>query len=262
MIGKTIDIPTPDGTMDGYAARPDGRGPFPLVVLFMDVWGLREELFATARRVAAQGYYCVVPNLYYRAGKIRYERRNAAGKMVSFDKLPAALQEEMRGHTLALNRQTARTDIAAILDFCRTEPVDDGPAGSVGFCLGGRIAFHAAQEFPERFRANASLHGTWLVSDAADSPHRLAHLMRGEIYCGHGERDRFATPDVLAALTLALGGRSDLVYRFNIHAGAEHGYALPDRDIYDHAAAETDWREIFAMFERQLAHSAPAGPGA
>ncbi|MBI5910934.1 MAG: dienelactone hydrolase family protein [Betaproteobacteria bacterium] len=252
LIGKTIDIPTGDGTMDGYAAHPDGAGRFALVVLFMDIWGLREELFAIARRVAAQGYYCVVPNLYYRKGKLRYERRNAAGKMVSFDTLPAALQEEMRGHTIALNRQTARADIAAILDFCRAEPVDDGAAGSVGLCLGGRFAFHAAQEFPERFRANASLHGTWLVSDAADSPHRLAHLMRGEIYCGYGGDDRFAAPAVLAELARVLGGRGDLVYRFNIHAGAGHGYALPDRDIHDHAAAELDWREIFAMFERQL----------
>lgn len=252
MIGKEIDISTPDGTMDGYAAHPDGGGRFALVVLFMDVWGLREELFAIARRIASRGYYCIVPNLFYRDGKVRYERRNADGKMVSFDTLPLALQEEIRGHAAALNRQTARTDIAAILDFCRGEPVAAGPAGSVGFCMGGRIAVHAAQEFADRFRANASLHGTWLVTEAADSPHRLAHRMRGEFYCGYGERDRFATPDVVAALEHAFAGCADLVYRCNLHAGANHGYALPDRDVYDHAAAEADWREIFAMFDRQL----------
>lgn len=262
MIGKALEIPTPDGTMDGYAAHPDGGGRFPLVVLFMDVWGLREELFAIARRIASHGYYCIVPNLFYREGKVRYERRNAAGKMVSFDTLPAALQEEMRSHVDRLNRQTARTDIAAILDFCRGEPVDDGAAGSVGFCMGGRIALHAGQEFPQRFCANASLHGTWLVTDAPDSPHRLAHLMRGEVYCGYGERDRFATPDVLAALERALSGQADLAYRFNLHAGAGHGYALPDRDLYDDAATEADWREIFAMFNRQLAPSVRADLGA
>jgi carboxymethylenebutenolidase len=262
MIAEAVEIPTPDGTMDGYAAHPDGGGRFALVVLFMDIWGLREELYAIARRVAAHGYYCVVPNLFYREGKVRYERRNAAGKMVSFDTLPAALQEKIRSHAAALNRQTARTDVAAILDFCRGQPVDDGAAGSVGFCMGGRLAFHAAQEFPQRFRATASLHGTWLVTDAAESPHRLAHRMRGEIYCGYGERDRFAAPEILAALELALGGRSDLAYRFNLHAGADHGYALPDRDIYDRAATEADWREIFAMFGRQLVGSARADLGA
>jgi carboxymethylenebutenolidase len=37
-----------------------------------------------------------------------------------------------------------------------------------------------------------------------------------------------------------------------VHPGARHGYALPDRDIHDHQAAERDWTEIFAMFRRQL----------
>jgi carboxymethylenebutenolidase len=252
MIGKAIDIPTPDGTMDGYAAHPGGDGPFPLVVLFMDIWGLREELFAIARRIASHGYYCVVPNLFYREGKIRYERRNADGKMLSFVTLPVALQKEMLSHVERLNRQTARRDIAAILDFCRNEPVNVGAAGSVGFCLGGRLVFHAAQEFPDRFRANASLHGTRLASDAADSPHRMAHVMRGEIYCGFGERDKFASAQTRAALAQAFAACDDVIYRSNLHAGADHGYALPDRDVYDNAAVETDWREIFAMFERQL----------
>ena len=200
---------------------------------------------------------------YYREGKVRYERRNAAGKMLSFDRLPAALQEQMRSHAAALNRQTARTDIAAILDFCRGEPVDGGAAGSVGFCMGGREAPSSPRRsFRSGFAPTPACTARWLVTDAADSPHRLAHLMRGEVYCGYGERDRFATPDVLAALERALGSRADLVYRFNLHAGAGHGYALPDRDIHDHAAAEADWREIFAMFERQLARSAHAGLGA
>jgi carboxymethylenebutenolidase len=260
MIGKAVKIPTPDGTMDGYAAHPAGGAKFALVVLFMDIWGLREELFAIARRVAAHGYYCVVPNLFYREGKIRYERRNAAGKMVSFDTLPAALQKEMLGHARGLNRQMVRSDVAAILDFSRGEPVDGGPAGSVGFCLGGRIAFLAGQEFPQRFRATASLHGTLLVTDAADSPHRLADRMRGEIYCGYAGHDRNATADILAALEQALAGRADLAYRRNLHAGVHHGYALPDRDVHDRAAVETDWREIFAMFDRQLARSTCARP--
>jgi len=255
MIGKAVEIPTPDGTMDGYAAHPDGAGRFALVVLFMDIWGLREELFAIARRVAGHGYYCVVPNLFYREGKIRYERRNADGKMVSYNTLPVALQEEMLGHALALTRQTTRTDTAAILDFCRGEPVIDGTAGSVGFCLGGNKVFLAAQEFPQRFRATASLHGTRLVTDAADSPHRLVHRMRGEVYCGYGERDRFAAPEIRAALEQAFAACADVTYRSNLHAGVDHGYALPDRDVYDGSAAETDWREIFAMFERQLARS-------
>ena len=36
------------------------------------------------------------------------------------------------------------------------------------------------------------------------------------------------------------------------HAGAEHGYALPERDVYDSQAVGRDWEQIFAMFHRQI----------
>ena len=34
--------------------------------------------------------------------------------------------------------------------------------------------------------------------------------------------------------------------------GVEHGYAIPDRDVFDKQAAERDWELIFAMYHRQL----------
>jgi len=252
MNGRPIDIPTADGTMDAYAAWPSEGGPFPLVIMFMDIWGLRDELFALTRKVAAQGYYCVVPNLYYRKGKIRYERRNAQGRMVSFDTLPEDMKAEMLALGRGLTRQMVETDVAAIFDFVRNEPVSGGPAGTVGFCLGGRIAFFAAQAFPDRIRAVSSLHGTLLVTDAPDSVHRLIGRMKGEVYCGHGELDRQSAPDILAALEAAFEGCSDVVYRSSFHRGAHHGYSLPDRDVHDAAATEIDWRETFATFARQL----------
>jgi len=45
---------------------------------------------------------------------------------------------------------------------------------------------------------------------------------------------------------------SPVDYCYEVHPGAEHGYALPDRDIHDKRAANRDWEVIFAMFRRQL----------
>jgi carboxymethylenebutenolidase len=252
MLGKTVDIPTPRGVIDAYAAHPGDRKSS-LVILFMDVWGLREELFGIARRVAAEGYYCLVPNLFYREGRFRFERRNAEGRMVSFNTLPQDIQIDMRARAERLDRQTLRADVASILDFCRGEPVRASEAGSIGFCMGGREAFFAAQEFPERFRATASLHGSRLVTAAADSPHKVAHKMRGEVYCGFAEFDRGATPEIVRQIEQSLQGIAGLTFSARRHHGAHHGYALPDRDVYDHAATEQDWADIFAMLRRQLA---------
>ena len=93
-----------------------------------------------------------------------------------------------------------------------------------------------------------------LVIDREDSPHRLVRRLRGELYCGFAEKDPQATPSIRAALDEAVA-ECPVEYRAVVHAGAEHGYALPDRDIHDKHAANRDWELIFAMFRRQL--SAP-----
>lgn len=252
MKANAVDIVTAAGIMDSYVASPGGQGPFPLVMMFMDIWGLREELFELARKVAAQGYYCVLPNLFYRKGGIRYERRNADGRTVSFDTLPEDLKTEMLALARGLTRQMVETDVQAVFDHVRDKPVSAGPVGTVGFCLGGRIAFFAAQLFPDRIRAVSSLHGTLLVTDAPDSVHRLIGRMKGEVYCGHGEHDRSSAPEIVAALEASFKACDGVTYRSSLHRGAHHGYSMPDRDVHDAAATAIDWRETFAMFERQL----------
>lgn len=69
MQTTTVDVPTSDGVADAYLVRPDGDGPFPAVVVFMDAFGLRPRLAEMAERIAARGYLVLVPNLFYRAGR-------------------------------------------------------------------------------------------------------------------------------------------------------------------------------------------------
>ena len=252
MIEKHVDIATPAGRMDAFVAHPDGP-PCPAVIIFMDIWGLREELYEIARRIARAGYYCVLPNVYYRQGKVRFEYRNEKGKMRSLDRLPLDVQEVVLAPNRALTDAMVVADMRSILDFLAREPVRLGAKGALGYCMGGRHALCVAGHYPDEVRAAASLHGTRLVTDTADSTHRLADRFRGEVYCGFAERDAHAPPATIAALEASLGGRGNVQYRFQVHPGAEHGYALPDRDIHDRTATERDWEQIFAMFGRQLA---------
>src|ERR1700733_3466947 len=62
-------IRTSDGAMPTFVAHPDEGGPFPVVVVYMDALGLREELRGIGRRIAEAGYYVAVPDLYYRFGE-------------------------------------------------------------------------------------------------------------------------------------------------------------------------------------------------
>lgn len=239
--------------MDTFITHPQDGGPFPAVVVFMDVWGLREELFDIARRIATIGYYCLVPNLYYRQGRIRNAIYDDRGRMVSFDRLDPAEQQRILDPLLRLSNDMVVRDAEALTAFVRIgEPARPGPMGSVGYCMGGRFVLSVAGHLPDIFRAGACLHGTSLVSDRSDSPHLLAARMRGELYCGFAQNDPFAAPEVVATLDRLLSAAPDLRYHYETHPGAAHGYALPDRDIYDKRAANRDFELIFAMFRRQL----------
>jgi carboxymethylenebutenolidase len=251
MIEKFVDIETPAGRMDAFVAHPNGA-PRPAVVIFMDAWGLREELFDVARWVADSGYYCVLPNTYYRQGKVRFEYRNARAEMRSMECLPWRVQEAVRAQMRALTDRMVVNDMQSVLDFLAHEPVRPGAKGVLGYCMGGRHALYVAGHYPEEFRATASLHGTNLVTDAADSPHRLADRFRGEMYCGFAEQDPLAPPSMISTLADLLGDRSNVRYHFEVHRGTERGYSLPDRDIYDESATKRDWEKIFAMLARQL----------
>src|SRR4249919_3025077 len=115
MQERIADIATPDGPMDTFITHPESGGPFACVVVFMDIWGLREELFDIARRVATVGYCCVVPNFYHRAGKVRFEFRNAEGRMISFDRLDEEIRAEMQKTFHALSNAMVVSDVRALI---------------------------------------------------------------------------------------------------------------------------------------------------
>src|ERR1041384_4569923 len=69
MNEQTGGIATEGGSMETFVVRPERGGRTPVVLLLMDAPGIREELRDMARRLAMVGYYVLLPNLYYRAGR-------------------------------------------------------------------------------------------------------------------------------------------------------------------------------------------------
>jgi carboxymethylenebutenolidase len=247
-----VVVATPDGPMDTFVTHPEVGGLFPVVVVFMDIWGLREELFDVARRIATVGYYCLVPNFYHRVGKVAFEFRNSDSRMVSFDRLDPDTRGRIETTFKALSNEMVMRDVRALIDFASSDKAArPGAMGGIGYCMGGRHVLCAAGHFPQHFVASASLHGTAMISEREDSPHRMAGEFRGELYCGYGERDRHTPPELVAELARLLQG-SVVEFSYLVHRGAEHGYALPDRDVFDKQAANRDWERIFAMFRRRL----------
>src|SRR6201996_6135234 len=115
MIEQTLDIATKDGAMETFICHPERGGPFPAVMLLMDAPGIREELRDMARRLGTIGYYVLLPNLYYRAG-----RDTIYGPEVL--EQGSAERERMRAVRTKMTIPPVMDDIAALLRFIDSQP--------------------------------------------------------------------------------------------------------------------------------------------
>ena len=242
MIEHHLDIQTADGAMNTFITHPEEGGPHPVVLFYMDAPGKREELHDMARRIATVGYYVVLPNLYYRKTREFVMVRDEEGFKRMF-----AMMEHV---TIDL----VMRDTQAMLDFVDgRKEAKSSALGAVGYCMSGPFVFAAAAHYPERVKCAASLYGVRLATDDADSPHRNAHQVKGELYFGCAETDKYAPKEMIDKLDAHLKSIPGLRARVEWYPGAEHGFAFPQRaGIFHKPSAERHWERLFALFRRNL----------
>jgi carboxymethylenebutenolidase len=225
MTENEIAVETDDGRMRVFLVHPDSGGPFPVALLYMDGVGYREQVKANARRFAADGYFCVAPDLFYRFG------------------------DDVGG----LKPQMVAADTQALLAAIANDPAAAaGPKVCVGYCMGARMALHVAAALPDEFVAAAGIHPGALVTEAPDSPHHDLAGVRGELYFAFAENDRSATAEVVDRFRTELerqGVRGD-VERLS---GTSHGFAMADLPVYDERAADHHFERTLELWRRNLA---------
>jgi carboxymethylenebutenolidase len=198
MIEKDVLVVTKYGRQPAFTACPDEPGRFPGIILYMDAPGFREELRDQARRIAKHGYFCLLPDLYYRLGTIRFDipRRNDAMSVV------------IRGAMQSLTNTAIYDDTAGMLAFLDAQDkVAPGPVGCVGHCMSGPFAVSVAARFP-RIKAAASLYGVNMVTDQPDSPHLQLGQVNGELYLAFAEVDPSVPANVIPDLKALARPRS------------------------------------------------------
>lgn len=194
MQEKEIRVQTADGVMRTFTVHPDGSGPFPVAVLYMDGVGYREQIKTNARRFAEAGYYVAAPDLYYRAGEMSFDPTKLMGENPD-----PAMREKMMQAAMSTQPGKAAEDTRAVLNAIASDPAAaQGAKVCVGYCMGARIALHAASAMPDEFAAAAGIHPGALVNDKPDSPHHDLDSVRGELYFAFAEVDRTATPENVA----------------------------------------------------------------
>jgi carboxymethylenebutenolidase len=247
MEEKEISVRTRDGEMIAFAVHPEGGGPFPVALLFMDGVGYREQIKENARRFAAGGYYVAAPDLYYRMGdRLSFDMSKFGPEMTG----PEA--DRLRAAALAMSPDGVLADTQALLSAIADDPAAaPGPRVAVGYCMGARVSLHVAAELADVFAAAAGIHPGALLTDKPDSPHHDLAKVRGELYFAFAENDRTATVENIDQFRdeLRRNGVRGEVERL---PGTTHGFAMQDLPMYDREAAERHFERTLGLWRRNL----------
>ena len=241
MPDRNETITMPDGAMDVFITRPEGAGPFPVVVQLMDGLGMRDELHGHARRVARWGYCVVSPDLFYRQG--------LKGPL-DFAKQGEQIMAAIGG----LTAQMVKADVEAALALAEDDQAvrKGGAIALHGYCMGGKLTLELSQAMGDKVACGASIHPGGLATDAPGSPHRHLDRVSAELYFGIADNDAMATPEQMSELEAALKA-AGITYQLEWHPGALHGFMMPSRaELYHEQAAETVWQRMEALFARCL----------
>lgn len=241
-----IEITTRDGSCPSYIYRPEGAGPWPAILVYMDGVGIRPAMLEVGERLATYGYFVLLPDLYYRSGP--YAPMNPH-TVFSVPEERKVLMEKYFGLATPAN---IMSDTQAFLDFLSQQrDVRPGPIGTTGYCMGGLMSLTAAGTYPDRIAAAASYHGGRLATDAPDSPHLLAGKITARLYVAGAIEDGSFPDDMKARLERALT-EAQVDHRIETYP-ARHGWVLRDTPVYDEAAAERHWLTLTKLFGDKLA---------
>src|SRR5450759_207304 len=127
--GKPVTYKSGTETVNAILYAPQGKGPFPALVVIHEWWGLNDWVKEQASKLADQGYVSLAVDLY-------------RGKVAT---TPDEAHEIMRG----VPEDRAKRDLHAAVEFLKSQPnVRKDRIGSIGWCMGGGYALDVALQEP------------------------------------------------------------------------------------------------------------------
>lgn len=248
MTEKMISIQTNDGTCEAFLCYPGlNKAKIPALLLYMDAIGVRPAMEEMARKLASKGYLVLLPNLFYRQGKIPV-LQGLKDKMTPEDmgKLTPPLGELIPSLTPEILLKDAEYYLTTLTQH---ELAQDGKVALVGYCFGGGHAVRTAAHFPDKISLVASFHGGNLATDKPNSPHLLLSQVKAELYFAHADKDKSMPAEQIERLESALEENQN-EYVSEIYPGAIHGFTMRDLPAYNQEACDRHWNNLFSLLEK------------
>ena len=237
LVAGEVQVPVADGTLPAYRARPEGEGPFPVMLVIEEIFGVHEYIKDVCRRLARLGYCGVAPELYARIADLSgmTDAQQIVRDVIS--KAPDA---------------TVLSDLDSTAAWAcgGAEHGDAARLGVMGFCRGGRDTWLYAEHNP-RLLAAVAWYGPVDTPDTPDTPIQphspldLAGLLHCPLLGLYGGQDTsIAAEDVATAASRAraAGATVEIV----MFPNAPHGFHADYRPSYRKVDAEAGWERAIA----------------
>jgi len=231
---STIRFDTPDGVMGGYLALPKSL-PAPAVLVIQEIFGVNKVMRDLCDALAAQGYVAACPDLFWRI---------EPGIDIT-DKTEAEWKKafELFGK---FNVDKGVDDLKVALAALRRHEAGNGQVGTVGYCLGGKLAYLMATRSDAD--CNVSYYGVQidqLLGEAKNiSKPLLMHV---------AAKDQFVPPEAQAKMREGLAGNPKVT--LHVYEGQDHAFARVGGQHYDAAAAKLANDRTAAFFRQHLGGS-------
>ncbi len=248
LIAHTVSYPAPDGfELPAYLARPEGDGPFPVVIVVSEIFGVHEYVRDICRRLAKAGYAAVAPAFFVRQA----------------DPAPLSDMSAIMTIVAAAGYEQVMGDVGATLEWIGLQTwAKADKVGITGFCWGGKVVWQACARFSalnagvawygrlapaaNATEAQATAGRPWPVDLAADLKTPVLGL-----YGGQDGGIPVASVEVMRAALAAAGNTGSEIV---VYPDAPHGFHADYRTSYREADAKDGWRRLLAFFEHRLKH--------
>ena len=229
-----VKVETSDGQMPAYRAMPSRGGPFPVVLVVQEIFGVHEHIKDICRRLAKRGYLAIAPELYARQGDVSKisDFREIISKVVS--KVPD---------------EQVMSDLDAAVAWAEKSKGDTKRLAITGFCWGGRIVWlYAAHS--AKLKAGVAWYGR-LTGDKDElhpkHPIELAMSLKCPVLGLYGGADQGIPLDSVEKMRAALKEsktKSEIV----VYPDTPHAFFADYRPSYREQPAEDGWKRMLEWF--------------
>jgi carboxymethylenebutenolidase len=233
MHSAGIKIESHDGkTFSAYVAKPESQGAHPGLVLIQEIFGVNANMRSIANRYSKAGFFCVVPDLFWRLEP-------------GLELDPAKESEMQKAFDLygKFDVDLGIQDLQSTMEHIRTLPDLADNVGCIGFCLGGRLAFLMATR--TNVDCAVSYYGVGIEGDLHE-----ADKIKKPVLMHIAEKDQHVPPDAQRAIKEKLAHNRNVMIQ--TYAGCDHAFARSGGDNYNAGAANLADERTIAFLKEHL----------